>query len=316
MAKRRINRQQTTRIKKLQDSYRENETADNKDGLILSRFSRHAQVETEAGELIHCSIRPNIDSLVAGDRVVWQAEGIGQGVIVSRYPRDTVLGRSDNRGGSKPVAANISQLIIVVAAKPLLSWTLLDSYLVMAENLRLQPVIVLNKVDLDCDRIKQELLQNYQSLGYSVLFTCGKISTGLDELEKALNNNVSVFAGQSGVGKSSLIKAILPHEIQIQTAEISADSELGCHTTSNSRLYHLPKGGALIDSPGVREFGLWDMSARDIVYGFREIRTLISGCRFRNCNHIDSPDCLVIKSLDKGVSRKRYDSFIRMLKPD
>lgn len=317
MTKRRINKQQSARIQKIQDGFRdldEDNAQKNEDGLVISRFSRHAEVENKQGNRIRCSIRANIDSLVAGDRIIWQPVEDGRGVIVSRYPRESVLGRPDKKhGSSKPVAANITQLIIVVAVKPELSWPLLDSYLVMAENLQLQATILLNKVDLPCEAIKQELIDCYQTLGYSLLFTCKEDMSSYEALQNTLNNHISVFVGQSGVGKSSLISGILPHETEIPVGEISAISELGCHTTSNSRLYHLPKGGALIDSPGVREFGLWKMSVADVIYGFREFRTLISDCKFRNCNHQDSPGCAFIHAAKEGlVSQRRYENLIKI----
>lgn len=315
MSKRRISKQQSARIEKIQANYRnkaEGEPSQTADGLVLTRFSRHADIETGEGKRIHCSIRPNIDSLVAGDQVIWQAEGAKQGIVLSRYPRHSMLGRPDKRGDFKPVAANISQIMVVVAAKPELSWSLLDSYLVMAEHLSLPACIVLNKTDLACETIQQELLDYYQPLGYSVLFTSKQGHAGYEQLQEALNHQTSVFVGQSGVGKSSLIAGLLPHEDKIQTAEISISSELGCHTTSNSRLYHIPSGGALIDSPGVREFGLWHMPLNEIAQGFREFKPFISECKFRNCNHKDNPGCAIIKALEEGkLSQKRYDSFLK-----
>jgi len=316
MSKRRINKQQSARIQKQQAGYRDQDPEEsllNTNGLILTRFSRHASVEDEQGNRIRCSMRPNIDSLVAGDRVIWHPAGDNQGVIVSRYPRTSVLGRTDKRGGSKPVAANITQIMVVVAAKPELSWPLLDSYLVMAENLGLFVTIVMNKIDLPCADIQQELIDTYQSLGYPIIFTCKNNLQGLKSLQEALKNHVSVFVGQSGVGKSSLISNVLPHEENIVTAEISTISELGCHTTSNSHFYHLPAGGALIDSPGVREFSLWQMPASDIIYGFKEFRKLVCECKFRNCNHFDSPGCAFINATKTGaVSQKRYNSLLKI----
>ncbi|KTC85098.1 small ribosomal subunit biogenesis GTPase RsgA [Legionella brunensis] len=315
MSKRRVNKQQSARIQKIQADYRHNAKVNefSATGLVLTRFSRHAEIEDSGGNRIHCSIRPNIDSLVAGDRVIWQPEGEGQGVVVSRYPRDSMLGRPDKRGEFKPVAANITQIMIVVAVKPELSWHLLDSYLVMAENLGLQICIVLNKIDLACEAIQEELLELYQPLGYPLLFTSKIIEQSYRELSQALNHHVSVFVGQSGVGKSSLIAGILPHEANIQTAEISSGTELGCHTTSNSRLYHLPAGGALIDSPGVRELGLWHMPVNQIVEGYREFRPLISQCKFRNCNHRDTPECAIIAATKTGhIATRRYENFIKI----
>ncbi|MCC5013504.1 MULTISPECIES: small ribosomal subunit biogenesis GTPase RsgA [unclassified Legionella] len=313
MSKRRINKQQAARIEKMQAEYRQNTDMPGKEGLVLSRFGRHAEIEDSQGNRIHCSIRPNLDSLVAGDRVIWQVEGHAQGVVVSRYPRQSTLGRPDKRGLFKPVAANISQVIVVTAAKPELTWPLLDSYLVMAEHLALEVCIVLNKTDLPCETIQQELLTCYKPLGYPLLFTSQFDTQGYELLKKTLQHHTSVFVGQSGVGKSSLIAGLLPHENNIQTAEISASSELGCHTTSNSRLYHLPSGGALIDSPGVREFGLWHMPISEITQGYREFQPLIAQCKFRNCNHKDTPGCAIKAALDAGkITQKRYDSFVKI----
>ena len=184
--------------------------------------------------------------MVAGDRIIWQPEGEHQGVVVSLYPRGSILARPTLAGLKKPVAANITQLIIVMATKPEISWPLLDSYLIMAETLHLHAVILLNKTDLPCDKLKSELLKDYEPLGYPIIMTNQNEPDGYELLKKALNHQISVFVGQSGVGKSSLISRILPHELNISTGEISEGSELGKHTTSNSRYYHLPSGGALI----------------------------------------------------------------------
>lgn len=313
MTKRQLNKQQTTRIHKKQADFRDQDNERNENGLVITRFSRHAEIENSLGKRILCAIRPDIDSLVAGDRVVWQPVGDQQGVVISRYPRTSVLGRPDKRHGSKAVAANITQLMIVVAPRPELTWSLLDSYLVMAENLRLQPCIVLNKIDLPCVGLQQELQDCYQASGYSLLFTRQSDFHGYDDLHKALKNHTSVFTGQSGVGKSSLIAGILPHETKIQTGAISSQSELGCHTTSNSRLYHLPGGGSIIDSPGVREFGLWRMPVADIIYGFREFRDLVFECKYRNCNHRDSPGCAIIEASRRNhLTRRRYESLLKL----
>ncbi|KTD22070.1 EngC GTPase [Legionella lansingensis] len=315
MSKRRVNKQQSARIQKMQANYRQSPETDSSSlqGLVLTRFSRHAEIEDSDGKRIHCSIRPNIDSIVAGDRVVWHPKGIDQGVVVSRFPRESIVGRHDKRGDFKPAAANITQLMVVVAPKPELSWTLLDSYLIMAESLQLKICIVLNKIDLPCDAIQQELLNVYQPLGYPIILTSKEQSDHHQPLKNALNGQISIFVGQSGVGKSSLIAAILPHESNIQIAEISSGSELGCHTTSNSRLYHLPSGGALIDSPGVREIGLWHMPLGEIAQGYREFRPFLRQCKFRNCDHKQTPGCAIITALDRGdIGRKRYENFVRI----
>lgn len=317
MSKRRINKQQSARIQKIQASYRDitNDSSQNEDGLVITRFSQHAEIEDKQRKRIHCSIRPNIDSLVAGDKVIWHPIGDNQGVVVSRYPRTSVLKRPNKRQEDKPVAANITQVMIVVAPKPELSWSLLDSYLVMAENLKLAVTIIFNKVDLPCEKIKEELKNCYEALGYSILLISKHDLQGYHELQQALLDHTSVFVGQSGVGKSSLIAGLLPHETKIQVADISTLSELGCHTTSNSYFYHLPRGGALIDSPGVREFGLWRMPMDELIYGFREFRLLAAECKFRNCNHQHTPGCALIHAIKEGhISERRYENLIKIIK--
>ncbi|HAU1151641.1 TPA: ribosome small subunit-dependent GTPase A [Legionella pneumophila] len=316
MSKRRINKQQSARIAKIQKNYHEsmgNHSDNLADGLVITRFSRHAEIEDNEGERILCSIRPNLDTLVAGDRVIWQIEGEKQGVVVSLYPRESVLARSSQKGLKKPVAANITQLVVVVAPKPEISWPLLDSYLIMAEILQLHVVIVLNKIDLTCQTLQERLTTDYQSLNYPVIMASNQIPDTAVPLKQALNNQISVFVGQSGVGKSSLISSLLPHEQNIAIDKISMVSELGKHTTRNSRYYHLPSGGALIDSPGVREFSLWDIDCSTIAQGYKEFKPYLSQCKFRNCTHIDTPQCAIIDALNKGkISTQRYENFIKL----
>ncbi|MFA5960192.1 MAG: ribosome small subunit-dependent GTPase A [Tatlockia sp.] len=316
MSKRRINKQQALRIKKIQTSYQQDTTLETQDGLVITRFRRHAEIEDASGKRILCSIRPNLDSLVAGDKVIWQLEGEKQGIILSLCPRESMLGRFNKSGQCKPVAANITQIIIVVAVKPEISLNLLDSYLVMLEHLGLEGCIVLNKVDLPCETLQQQLVACYEPLGYRLLFLSKKDTASYELLKEVLNNQISVFVGQSGVGKSSLISAILPHETNIATAEISTIAELGCHTTSNSRLYHLPSGGALIDSPGIRELALGHLPPPAITKAYPELRTLSYDCKFRNCNHMDSPGCAIVSALQAGkISATRYESYIKLIQP-
>lgn len=317
MSKRRITEQQSTRIRQKQTRYQNKagteSHAELRDGLVITRFSRHALIEDKQGHSLRCSIRPDIQSLVSGDRVIWQPEGENHGVVLSVYPRTSVLNRPDNRGVLKPVAANITQIMITIAPVPAISWTLLDSYLVMTETLRLKACIVLNKTDLSCEDIKERLISQYEPLGYPIRFTQSKNMDTDGALFEALNQETSVFVGQSGVGKSSIISKILP-EIDILTGEVSTFSNLGCHTTSNSRLYHLKSGGHLIDSPGVREFSLQNMPPRTIAEGFCEFRSYISHCQFRNCNHKDSPGCAIIKATQDGlISASRYGSYIKLM---
>ncbi len=335
MSKRQISHQQSHRIYRKQTRYQEQATSATpeslSEGLVIKRFSRLALIEDSQGHRLRCSIRPDIHSLVAGDRVIWQPEGHHQGVVLSVLPRQSVLNRPDYRGILKPVAANITQVLIVVAPIPEISWTLLDSYLVMTESLQLQTCIVLNKTDIDSPlqmseahtptsestlaglTIREQLSAIYQPLGYTILPLSRENKSSYVALMKILNGQTSVFVGQSGVGKSSIISCILPEQMDIQISEVSESSNLGRHTTSNSCLYHLANGGHLIDSPGVREFGLWDMPVRNIAEGFREFRPYSAQCQFRNCNHQNTPGCAVIQALHEGkIHQNRYHSYIKL----
>lgn len=317
MTKRRINKQQSSRIAKQHQTYRDACDKDNdktmQDGLVIARYSRHALIEDQKGHRSRCAIRPHIDSLVTGDRVVWQAENRSEGVILSVYPRHSVLGRPDAHNHIKAIAANITQIMIVVAPAPIISWILLDSYLIMADYLHIPAYIVLNKTDLDIEDIHSELLRHYEPLGYPILLT-NHASDRLKSLQKALRNQTSVFVGQSGVGKSSMIAHLLPNEAsRIQTAAISELTQLGCHTTSTAFLYHIPSGGALIDSPGIRELSLWSMSQAAISEAYREFKPYLSECKFRNCTHVETPGCAVLNALKNNqISLKRYKNYVKI----
>jgi ribosome biogenesis GTPase len=317
MTKRRINQQQAARIKKNQAKFHSEtqySSSQHQEGLVLACYGRHAEIENDSGQRIHCDIRTNLNFLVAGDRVIWQEQKEGRGVVLSLCPRTSVLNRVGRYNTLKPVAANVDQLIIVLSAKPEPSFELLDSYLVMAECLHIQAAILLNKIDLPSASLQETLQTIYKPLGYPILYTSQIELQGYDALNVQLSHHLSVIVGQSGVGKSSLISHILPHEQNISTGAISEFSELGCHTTSNSRLYHLPEGGALIDSPGIRELNLWQMSGADVLYGFRELRDEAKACKFRNCDHKKGSGCAIIHAVEKGlISEKRYESYLKIL---
>lgn len=318
MKKRSINKQQASRIEKKQLSLQQSALKqDSKalEGLIIARFNKHALVETSEGRCIHCYIKPSIDSLVAGDKVVWQQEDTGKGLIVSRYPRQVVLARYSEKKEYKAVAANMTQVIIVIAAIPEVSWLLLDSYLIMAEHLHLKAAIIFNKIDVpgQHENIKKRLKEQYASLGYSVLFTSTHRVSTLKDLATKLADETSVFVGQSGVGKSSLISSFLPSSLSPTIGALSSSTELGCHTTSNAYLYHLPSGGDLIDSPGIRTFGLWQMSYTDLAKGYREFLTYLPACKFRDCNHFSTPHCAIIEAVkNKNISNDRYQNYVKI----
>ncbi|MGL5463552.1 MAG: small ribosomal subunit biogenesis GTPase RsgA, partial [Aeromonas veronii] len=222
------------------------------EGVVISRFGQHADVEAVDGTIHRSNLRrSSISSLVCGDKVVWRPglNAATAGVIEAVHPRHSVLTRPDFYDGVKPIAANIDQIIIVSAVMPEFSTNIVDRYLVAAEDVEIRPLIVLNKVDMLDDAARARIesqLETYRKLNYEVLLVSCESGEGLDELKAALTDKISIFVGQSGVGKSSLTNALMPG-LDVLTGEISENSGLGQHTTTTARLYHFPSGGDLID---------------------------------------------------------------------
>ena len=212
------------------------------------------------------------------------------------------------------IAANIDQLWLVVALEPHYEFELIDRYLIMAENSKFPIGIIVNKIELSSDeKSTTKDFLNYKSLGYDVHFVSVKNQTNLDSFKEKLVHKSHIFLGQSGVGKSSLINSLIP-DLELRVNEISNKSKLGKHTTTNTTIYHIPSGGDLIDSPGVREFQLENLTELEIKSGFKEFKALSSECRFRDCRHINEPNCAVKDSLDQGkISNSRYQSYLNIL---
>ncbi len=295
-----------------------------RDGVAISRFGMHVDVEDADGSVHRCNIRRTIRSLVTGDRVLWRPGVEGgatvKGIVEAVHERTSVLTRPDFYDGVKPIAANINQIVIVSAILPELSLNIIDRYLVASETLDVEPLLVLNKTDLLDDegrKFVDEQMDIYRHIGYRVLMVSSHEKQGLVELEEALTGRVSIFAGQSGVGKSSLLNALLGLDLgsnEILTNDVSDVSGLGQHTTTAARLYHFPHGGDVIDSPGVREFGLWHLEPEQITLGFVEFRKYLGGCRFRDCKHDADPGCAIREAVDNGeIDESRFVNYHHIL---
>ncbi|QTL39649.1 small ribosomal subunit biogenesis GTPase RsgA [Xenorhabdus budapestensis] len=294
------------------------------EGLVISRFGQHTDIEAADGSIQRCNIRRTIRSLVTGDRVVWrpalqlQSDVKINGIVEAVHERSSVLTRPDYYDGIKPIAANINQIVIVSAILPELSLNIIDRYLVACETLNIEPLIVLNKIDLLDDESREwvnSVMDIYRHISYRVLEVSSYTGEGISELINLLADKISIFAGQSGVGKSSLLNTLLPNnEKEILVNEVSDNSGLGQHTTTTARLYHFPQGGDVIDSPGVREFGLWHLTPEQVVQGFIEFRDYLGGCKFRDCKHLDDPGCALREALELGsIAEERFENYHRIL---
>lgn len=329
MAKRRLSKQQQRRIQDGQQKRIERSRealpdleqlalGQEQQGLVIANFGQQVIVESADGRPYSCVVKPAVEAIVCGDRVIWQGieEQEDSGVVVALLPRHSLLSRPGFGGKVKPVAANIDCIFVVTAPLPALNEGMLDRYLVAAEATGITAIIVFNKTDLlsEAERVDTEaILAVYAELGYEVIYTSTKLEHGLDTLLQRLEGKTSVFVGQSGVGKSSLVGMLLPEE-EIKVGDVSMASRKGAHTTTTARLYHLESGGDLIDSPGVREFGLLQISTDQLAECFREFRPYNGQCRFRDCNHRDSEGCAVQEAVKRGlISHKRYQSYLRIL---
>lgn len=341
MAKRKLTRNQSRRIRSKHQASRqrtidfdESNLGPELEGRIIAHFGSQIEVEDADGNTTRCFFRAYVDQLVTGDRVVWRQcintevdepasetseenqAPQNQGVVVACHDRNSLLSRPDTFGKLKPVAANVDQIIITIAPKPEFHTNLIDRYLVVSEINHIQPIILINKADLITEENAesfQTLKTQYEGLGYEVLTISAKQAEGLTPLIDLVKDKTSIFVGQSGVGKSSTIQKLIP-DLDIQIGKLSDAKDKGRHTTTNSQLFHFPEGGECIDSPGIREFGLWHLEKEDVITGFRELDRYQGHCKFRDCAHGNEPGCAIREAVENGeVSQGRFESYKRIV---
>lgn len=336
MSSRKLNRRQAWRAEKIQQERSDRALKKQRDlgkqiqsgdlsseqqGLVICRYSKHFEVEAlegdDCGAVHRCVTRANMGAIVAGDKVVWRAGADLSGVIESVHERNSLLERPDNFGKLKPIAANIDQILIVIAVEPTPQPNLIDRYIVAAKLMNIRPILVLNKADLICDENHtqiEQLLSIYQNLNYQTvnIISSRHQSPQLAQLPELIDQKTSIVVGQSGVGKSSLINTLLP-EAKLEVGELSELTREGTHTTTQAKLFHLVKGGQLIDSPGIRDFSLWHIDLDQLQTGFSEIAERMGSCRFRDCKHENEPACAVLEAVESGeIGEHRWASYLRI----
>ena len=287
---------------------------------MLVSYGSQGVVLMADGERKRCKFRRNVGRPFCGDRVMVAQADEASLVVEAVLPRRNYFVRTDERQRRNIIAANLDQVLIVVATRPLPSRDLMERYLLAVHSLGIEPVIVYNKTDLELSpgetangvRVLGHM-PDYEALGYTVIRTSCKTAPGISGLKPILKHKTSILVGQSGVGKSSLINQLIP-DLKLQTGELSNATGKGTHTTTSTILYQLTDGGYLIDSPGVWEYGIWKLENQELAAGFIEFEPWLGQCRFNNCLHASEPACAIKQAVADGKVRDwRYQSYLRLL---
>jgi ribosome biogenesis GTPase len=282
-------------------------------GCVVESYGRRVVVERAGGERVACKLkRKNLD-LVAGDDVSIQfAPGDDEWNVTARLPRRNVLCRSDSRGRSESLAANLDQVGVVVAARPACDPFVVDRYIAGARYAGIEPLLIVNKLDLPADAGDLSFVEPFRALGLTVVPVSAHSGAGLEALVERLTGRRSLLAGQSGVGKSSLLNALAGEALRV-TGGLSQGSGEGRHTTVSSAILRTP-WGEIADSPGVRDYAPPVVPLKDVQLGFDEIASRAHQCRFLDCQHLREPQCAVQAAVESGaIDPRRYESYRRLL---
>lgn len=316
MSKRHLSDRQIRHIQ--QRRAQEVDNVDLHPGLVVAHHGKHVLVEDpETGERHSCTFRQTLGGVVTGDRVRWRASPDGKGSVEFLEPRQSILIRPDTLGKPRMMAANIDQVLITLAPVPEPNASVIDRAIVATLDLPARPILLLNKVDLLTDDEREDMrdfMREWTAIGIELLEVSATTSEGLDALRKRLQDHESLFVGLSGVGKSSLVRSLMPEGSDIAVGAISEHSLEGKHTTRTSTLYHLPNGGDVVDAPGIRDFGVWEMTSEAVKRGFSEIEDVAQSCRFSNCTHRAEPGCAVKQAVEDGdISARRFESYLVLM---
>jgi ribosome biogenesis GTPase len=286
--------------------------------------ANRCHVRLDDGRLVDCVVRRLVrtiardarNAVVAGDRVQVRLTDGGTGFVARVDPRRATLSRGHG-GREHVIAANVDLAVIVVSSvDPPLKLGVVDRFIICAERGRIRPVICINKVDLADAVALQPIAGVYARIGYDVVLTSAPRGHGLARLSQLLRGRQAVFAGQSGVGKSSLLNALQP-DLALRTGEVSGDSGKGRHTTRVAELISIGDDAWVIDTPGIRQLELWDVIPEEVEGYFREFRPFVPRCRFPDCTHTHEAHCGVVRAVDEGhISRLRYESYLRIVTGD
>ncbi len=283
---------------------------------VIANFGHNLAARTLDGEIISCLTHKRLGLIVCGDNIEYTRQSDGSNIIRAVSRRMSELNRPDRQGNLKPIAANLHQIIVVLAPQPAPDWLMLTNYQLYATRHQLDTALVLNKSDLVTESRRKELMGNldiFKSLGVQTVLSCCKSGKGLDNLLSVFKNKTSILVGQSGVGKSSIVKVLLPDQ-NIQTRAICQVTGLGSHTTTATTLYQVSKNGELIDSPGVRQFSIEYLDADTVRQNFIEFGKYQEQCKFNNCTHLHEPGCSVREAAENNsISALRWQHYRQLM---